>query len=87
MRDYALTCRGFPEEAEEDLARSPDAKLEEEYIEFFKSNWGECVIGVSIAWNMDGSEDQVKTAVSNIVHDLVRQHKADNPANDEGPDG
>jgi hypothetical protein len=79
MRDYAVTCRGFPEEAEEDLARSPTDKLEEEYKEFFKSTWGECVIGVSIAWNMDGSEDHVKRAVADVVHDFVRQHKADNP--------
>mmetsp|Transcript_24831 Transcript_24831/g.66363 ORF Transcript_24831/g.66363 Transcript_24831/m.66363 type:complete len:748 (-) Transcript_24831:141-2384(-) len=83
MRDYAVTCRGFPEEAEEDLGRSSSDKLEDEYKQFFKSAWGECVIGVSISWNMEESHNHIMKAVSDIVHDLVRKHKAEFPEDDE----
>lgn len=73
MKDYALMCRGFPEEFDSSYPGSPGAKLEDEYKRFFQATWGESVIGVSVAWNMDGLEENVKVAVCDIVHDIERE--------------
>lgn len=79
MRDYALWCRGFPQELEIDRpAGSQSSKLEEEYKQYFRSTWGAGVIGVSIAWDMEGLEERVKGAVAKIVHELEREHRAKN---------
>jgi hypothetical protein len=73
MKDYALMCRGFPEESDGQHPGSPGTKLEDEYKRFFQGTWGESVIGVSVAWNVAGLEEDIKVAVYDIVHDLEKE--------------
>lgn len=68
MRDYALMCRGFPEDFDNQHPR-----LEEEYKRFFQAAWGESVLGVSVAWKVDGLEEDIAVAAKAIAHDLERE--------------
>jgi len=66
MEDFALFCEGFPVESwGSSLEKQPgQMSLEEEYTNFFRSaGWGDSVLGVSIAWNIDDKQE--------IVEDLL----------------
>jgi hypothetical protein len=75
MEDYALLCSGFPLELEGDPPRDVTVRLEDEYKRYFVSAWGDSVIGVSIAWNMDDDQEKVTQTVANIVFGLENDRK------------
>lgn len=70
MGDYALLCSGFPLELEGDRPGDVTVRLEEEYRKYFVSAWGDSVIGVSIAWDMDNEHDRIAKTVAHIVFSL-----------------
>mmetsp|Transcript_3831 Transcript_3831/g.10181 ORF Transcript_3831/g.10181 Transcript_3831/m.10181 type:complete len:1031 (-) Transcript_3831:48-3140(-) len=80
MQDYALMCRGFPQESGRQH-EGPGTRLEEECTRFFQAAWGESVIGVSVAWNMSGLEENIKVAVHDIVYEVEREVRAGSDAN------
>jgi len=77
MQDYALMCSGFPLELEGDRPGDLTVTLEEEYKRYFASAWGDSVIGVSIAWNLDDEQERITQTVAGIVFNLECDRKED----------
>jgi len=67
VSDYALLASGFPPE-------SGDADLEAEYTKFFRTAFGDCIIGVSICWDYLNQGIDIETHIGDALHHQDNQY-------------
>lgn len=62
MEDFALCCSGFPIESwGPSVGAGPDVpSLEDEYLKYFREAWGDGVLGISVAWDIEPLEEEIK---------------------------